>query len=336
MRKVRLPFAADVEVEFCDRVRALQQVEELARKGTRYPVVVFGPEGCGKSAWLKQSAEVLRGVDYDVIYVDPLHKEFVTYTEVRDVVRKLAEATAEVIGVAEVKLATLAIDVVKELLNLRRRVAVLVDEAFQVVGLGKAGIYVKSLLNLIEYPPKSYERIVAITATSEGLSRVEIGRHRWAELTPMWNMGRGGFEELYEQLRGGSSIPSLEDVWRITGGNPDVLARLYQAEWDADRVVARLVKVKNLTPNFIKKWGSLLEAALENPDSLWSADASKELIDELVARNLIVYNMYDRDSWFWIDQPPPEKDLELGIGKYVAWQTPLHREAVKKALKEYK
>ena len=336
MRRVRLPFAADVEVEFCDRVRALQQVEELAGKGTRYPVVVFGPEGCGKSAWLRQAAEVLRRAGCDVIYVDPLHREFVAYTEVRGVVRKLAEAASEVIGVAEVKLATLAIDIVRELLNLRGRVAVLVDEVFQAVGLGRAGIYVKSLLNLIEYPPKSYEKIVVIAATSEDLSRVEIGRHRWAELTPMWNMSRKGFEELYEQLRGKSSMPSFEDVWRITGGNPDVLARLYQAEWSADRVIARLVKVKNLTPNFIKKWGSLLEAALENPDSLWSADASKELVDELIARNLIVYNIYDRDPWFWIDQPPPEKDLELGIGRYVAWQTPLHREAVKEAFREYR
>mgnify|MGYP001772883163 CR=1 FL=1 len=30
--------------------------------------------------------------------------------------------------------------------------------------------------------------------------------------------------------------------------------------------------------------------------------------------------------------PPPEKSLELGIGKYVAWQTPLHREAIRKVL----
>jgi hypothetical protein len=44
--------------------------------------------------------------------------------------------------------------------------------------------------------------------------------------------------------------------------------------------------------------------------------------------------MYDRDPYFWIDQPPPERDPELGIGKNVAWQTPLHREAVRRALEE--
>jgi hypothetical protein len=65
---------------------------------------------------------------------------------------------------------------------------------------------------------------------------------------------------------------------------------------------------------------------------LWSPDAPEELIDMLNKRNLIVYNLHRRDTWFWIDTPPPERDPELGIGRHVAWQTPLHREAVKKAL----
>jgi len=73
---------------------------------------------------------------------------------------------------------------------------------------------------------------------------------------------------------------------------------------------------------------------VEDPDALWRADAPEELVKELVERNLIVYNVYDRESWLWIDQPPPEKDLEIGVGKRVAWQTPLHREAVRRALEE--
>jgi len=42
---------------------------------------------------------------------------------------------------------------------------------FQAIGLERAEVYVKSLLNLIEYPPEQYERIVIIVATSEGFSR---------------------------------------------------------------------------------------------------------------------------------------------------------------------
>jgi hypothetical protein len=67
---------------------------------------------------------------------------------------------------------------------------------------------------------------------------------------------------------------------------------------------------------------------------LWEEDFPSEFREEMIARNLIVYNMYDRDPWFWIDQPPPERDMELGIGKNAAWQTPLHREAVKRIISQ--
>jgi hypothetical protein len=330
--KVKLTFTPELEIEFIDRERALKQVEELAEKGTRYPVVVFGPEGCGKSAWLKQAVEILRENGYETLYIDPLHRTFIAHSDIKDIIRKLSEATTEVIGVAEVKLATLVIDAVKELIGIWRkeRVAVLIDEVFQAIGLNKAEIYVKSLLNLIEYPPKSYEKIVAIVVTSEGITRKEIGRHRWSSLRPMWNMSRKGFEELYEKIP--SPKPEFEDIWELTGGNPDALSKLYQAEWNVNRVIAELINSKELTSSFIEKWKDWLEETVKDPDILWRANVPDELVRELIAKNLIVYNMYDRDPWFWIDEPPLERDPDLGIGKHIAWQTPLHREAVKRAI----
>ena len=133
MKRVKLSFASDVEVEFCDREKALQQVEELARRGTRFPIVVFGPEGCGKTAWLKQTAELLRELGYEAIYVDPMRRDFVVRTDVKELVEKFAEAASEAIEVAQLKLATLATDAVKWLVSKwrRGRVAVLVDDAFQ-------------------------------------------------------------------------------------------------------------------------------------------------------------------------------------------------------------
>ena len=59
-----------------------------------------------------------------------------------------------------------------------------------------------------------------------------------------------------------------------------------------------------------------------------------QLLNKLVELNLVVDDVPSRDPDLWVDEPPPEKDPELGIGKYVAWQTPLHREAVKKALQK--
>jgi hypothetical protein len=331
MRRVELSFAG-LKVEFCDRERAIKQVEEFAERGTWHPVVVFGPEGCGKTAWLKQAAESLRELGFEAIYVDPMRKDFVAHTDVKEVVDKFAEAAAEAVGVAEVKLATLAIDAVKWLVSRwrRGRVAVLVDDAFQVIGLERAAMYVKALLGLVEYPPEGYERIVVVAATSEGLSRREIGRHRWAEITPMWNMPRGGFEELYEKLPGPK--PGFEEAWRLTGGNPEMLARLYQANWDVDAVVAKLVRAKDLTKDFIERWRTHLKRVIEDPQSLWEEDFPDGFREELIAKNLIIYNMYDRDPRFWIDEAPPEEDPELGVGKDVAWQSPLHREAVRRAM----
>jgi len=172
VRRVELLFAPELRIVFSDREKALKQVYEFAEKGTRYPVVVFGPEGCGKTAWLKQATEIFRELGFEAIYVDPLHRDFIAYTDVSEVVKKLSEAVAEAIGIAQLKLATLAIDVVKELVGIwkKKSIAVLIDEVFQAIGLDKAEAYVKMLLNLIEYPPETYEKVVAIVATSEGLT----------------------------------------------------------------------------------------------------------------------------------------------------------------------
>jgi hypothetical protein len=334
VRRIALKLVPGVETEFVDRDRALAQVVEWAEKSTRFPVVIFGPEGCGKSAFLRQAAEALGEFGFDVVYVDAAHRDFVAYTDVAEVARRLLDAASDVSGLAQLKLAYLAVDLAKELIGRwgKRKVAVLVDEAFQAVGIERAGIYVKSLLNLIEYPPRSYEGIVAVVATSEGVSRSEIGRHRWADVMPMWNMPREGLHQLYEKLPGPK--PPFEEVWRLAGGNPGMLSRLYLTSWNSGAVVTRLIREKGLTPDFIARWRDWLKKTIEDPEALWSPDAPEELIRQLVERNLILYNMYDRDPHFWMDQPPPERDPELGIGRDVAWQTPIHREAVRRALRE--
>lgn len=186
------------------------------------------------------------------------------------------------------------------------------------------------MLGLIEYPPKEYERIVAIATTSEGISRKEIGRHRWANISPMWNMDRDGFRELYSQIP--SSKPVLEEVWRLSGGNPKILDELKSCGWDFQRIVKRFAVEKGIPCEFVERWRQQLEMVIEDSDNLW-CKGSKELVDQLIEKNLVVYNLYDRDPRLWLDIPPPEKDLKLGIGRYVAWQTPLHREAVREAIK---
>ena len=334
MRRVELELAPGLTVEFADRERALGQVEGFAEEGTRWPVVVFGPEGCGKTAYLRQATAMLRDLGYDVFYLHPLDKVFAAEVDDADVKTLFTELVRKTLEDERWgRLALAVFDLTREILKKRRRkIAVIADDVFQAIGLDKAAAYVKGLLNMIEHPVYSYEKIVVLVATSEGVTREEIGRHRWAELTPMWNMPREGFHQLYEKLPGAK--PPFDDVWRWTGGNPEMLARLYRAGWEVEEVVLHLMQNKKLSAEFTRRWRRWLEEVVEDPEVLWAGGAPEELARELEARNLIVYNMYDRRPSFWVDAPPPERDPELGIGKNAAWQTPIHREAVRWALRE--
>jgi hypothetical protein len=181
MERIRLELAPGVETEFVDRDRALAQVAEWAERGTWPPFVVFGPEGCGKTAFLRQAVAMLRDLGYDVFYLHPLDKVFLAEVDDPDVkslfldlVRKTLED--ERCG----RLAMAVFDLLREILKKRRRkIAIIADDVFQAIGLDKAAAYVKGLLNTIEHPVYRYENIVVLVATSEGISRREIERHRW-------------------------------------------------------------------------------------------------------------------------------------------------------------
>ncbi|MFB6470654.1 MAG: ATP-binding protein [Vulcanisaeta sp. AZ3] len=333
MERIKLPFASMI-IEFTDRDRALEQINEWAERGMSLPVVSFGPEGCGKTAILKQAAHMLRELGYNVFYINPLESEFMAEIEDKDVKKQFFEIVQEAIKSERWSwIANSVILLTRELLKRRKRkIAVIVDDAFQAIGLDKAAAYVKGLLGLIEHPPQPYDRIIAIAATSEGVSRAEIGRHLWSKLIPTWNMPKKGFEELYEKIPG--QKPSFEEVWQWTGGNPRILSMLYEANWNYEKVIQNFIEKKKLD-NFVftlsqeeREW---LADAIEDPDSLYARERIP-LMNKLVEMNLLIDEIHYRDPDLWIDQPPPKKDLELGIGSKAAWQTPIHKKAIKQAL----
>ena len=336
MRRIRLGFAPGLELEFVDRDKAIQQIYEFSKKGTRFPVVIYGPEGCGKTSLLLQAVEILREQGYSVIYFNPLRRRFEAEVGIESVRQRVLNRLKQVLNEYEFarliwSVMDLAIEVLK---HGRKRLAIVIDDAFQYLDPREAATIVKGLLEIIEHPEESYEKIVALVATSEGVSRFEIGRHRWGELTPMWNMSRKGFEELYERIPG--SKPSFEDVWRFTGGNPYMLSLLYRYSWRVDAVISVIVSEKGLTRWFVDLWREWLEKVVEDPDTVSDLKFPHSLRDELVRRNLIVHHLRVRDPELWIDEPPPERDPEIGIGKENAWQVPLYREAVRRVLAELK
>ena len=215
MGRLRLSFAG-LELEFADRDVALGQIGELAERGTRFPLVIYGPEGCGKTALLRQAKALLEDHGYDVVYASPLSERIGEALQYTPTIRGVVEDVLRLVPDPYSRLVDIAISIASQALGkLRRsRLAVLMDDVFQAVGVDKAEQYVKALL--IEWPPREYEKMVVLVASSEGISRERVGRHRWADLFIMWNMSREGFRELYEKLPG--SKPKLKDVWRSVGG----------------------------------------------------------------------------------------------------------------------
>jgi len=338
LRRVKLGFAG-LEVEFVDRERALEQVSELAERGT-YPVhVVYGPEGCGKTALLRQAKVILEEeFGYYVVYVNPLAERI---EEILEFTPSVGDVAKEVLGLFPEpysKIVDAAISVAYRVIKRlsRPRIAVLMDDIFQAVGLDKAEAYTKTLLNLIEWPPAEYEKIVVLASSSEGVTWERVGRHNWATFRILWNMSRDGFEELYRLLP--EPKPPFEEVWRLTGGNSRMLSTLFKTGWNAEWLVRDLIASKGLdetVPRLSSDKLGILREAVEDPDVIFKRIAEKavqELRDMLIEKNLII-RVRDRDEHFWIDVPPPEKNPELGIGRFYAWQTPLHREAVRRALK---
>jgi energy-coupling factor transporter ATP-binding protein EcfA2 len=333
VKRIRLRFD-DLQIEFTDRDRALSQVSEWADRGTGNPVVIFGPEGCGKTAFLLQAAAMLKEMDYDVFYLHPLDKIFEAEIEEVDVKRAFIDLAQRAIAEDALgRVAWAVFDFVREVLKRRKRkMAVIADDVFQAIGLNRAAIYVKGLLNMIEHPFYNYEKMVVLVATSEGLTRYEIGRHRWAYILPMWNMNKEGFEQLYQKIPGPK--PPLEKAWKLTGGNPYILRELYRKQWNVNSVAIGIIEAKDLR-DFVttlkEEERTWLKEAIEDPDMLYTRERMP-ILHKLVEMNLAVSSMYSRIPYLWIDTPPPEKDLELGIGKYAAWQTPLHREAIRRVL----
>jgi hypothetical protein len=121
----------------------------------------------------------------------------------------------------------------------------------------------------------------------------------------MWNTSKKDFEELYEKIP--KAKPYFDTVWRLAGGNPYIFSELHAIGWQVDKTIDTLIDENSINPSFINNWRKWLGKVVEDPDTLLSSDTPH-----------IVYFLRDRDPELWIDEPLPEKDLEIGIGKHVA------------------
>jgi chromosomal replication initiation ATPase DnaA len=145
VKRIKVEIAPGVETEFVDRDRALVQVVEWAEKSTRWPVVIFGPEGCGKTAFMRQAAAMLRELGYDVFYLHPLDRVFLADVDDADVKSLFVDLVRKTLEDERWgRLALAVFDLTREILKKRRRkIAIIADDVFQAIGLDKAAYVIR-------------------------------------------------------------------------------------------------------------------------------------------------------------------------------------------------
>jgi len=163
MKRIRVGFANTL-IQFVDRDRGIKQIYGFGERGTGFSIVIYGPEGCGKSVLLLQAVEIFKEMGYSIIYFNPLMRRFEAEVGVESVKQLVLDQLRQAsTGHEFAKLIWIVIDVAVEILRHRRkRLAIVVDDAFQYLSTKEAAAMVKGLLELIEYPEESYERMVAI------------------------------------------------------------------------------------------------------------------------------------------------------------------------------
>jgi len=179
--------------------------------GTYSVYIVYGPEGCGKTALFRQAVEVLRNYGYEVVYVNPITRTFGDMILYTPSIRGVVEGVFRLFPDPYSRIVDAAINVVRDVVRRfsRPKVALLVDDMFQAVGFNRAEAYVKALLNIIEYPPADYENIVVIlTGSMPGLlekivSPAEPREPGFARYIEEINIPRWSIEETVEFLREG-------------------------------------------------------------------------------------------------------------------------------------
>ncbi len=310
-------------VRFVDRVLELDTLRSIAERGYLFPIAIYGPEGCGKTTVLRYTVHSYIGrEDSIVLYVDALEERDVrrallsTFSDLWRVVEEVVKTLP--IGSEIARSLTYIVRLLAERIALKGRgVLIAVDDVFKAIGLENVDRYVKALYEFIDYLHREYgvRRVAIILATSESVSRRELLKHTYVHVYMLWNLPKQGFKELVEQLQPPPSI-DVEDLWRLTGGNPRALIEIAQLSWDIDRWI-RLVedRVLQLVEGIDR---ARLQVLTEDPDS---DPSTARLLEE---RNLMI-GLSSNSLGF-----RPARALELGIGERWAWQLPIYRDIAEK------
>ncbi len=321
-----------MEPRFIDRISELNELMKFAERGF-YPVLyLYGPEGCGKTRLLKELYNRIRGhEEFVVVYVDAQSTESVERAiyAPSEVLQLVVDAAKDLAGAPGRVVALALLQAMKKLRKIflhNKHVVVLVDDVAKPLGFDTLEMYAKNMLNLVEELLSTGARsVLALATTSEGISRNLLARHNYISITQIWNLDRGSFSELLNEL--GAPDHVGEEAWFALGGNPRLALALKAREWKLVKLEEDFYRSVRASLEVVaRRFRKELQAVVEDIDIVLDYP---ELRIHLLEANLITP----------IDRPcigyTPPVDYDLGIGRYYAWQVPLYRELVRRYLKEH-
>ncbi|MEM1569070.1 MAG: ATP-binding protein [Thermofilaceae archaeon] len=319
--------------------------------------VLYGPKGCGKSTLFSALRYSLAELEregfesgYELVYVSA--KPRVSWDVSRaysskDLWGLLAEAVSSLGGsldqsgvvkglVDAAKLIAILVDRIARKFEKGKNILIVLDEA-RASGresLGAFRDWLEVFANDIREDNRVYSRrrgsIAVAVLTSDALVEeimdIVGGKVNWAF---MWNLSRISSEELITQIGlhyrvarelGIGSEESRELLWRLAGGNPRALERIWKRglkRWLEGEVLTRLSKfVEKMQKTFGERLWEELWSAASNID-----DADIDFKTAMLKRNIAIYiAAADKIS---------EIPSEPWIGREYAFQIPAYYHALK-------
>ena len=163
-----------------------------------------------------------------------------------------ARVIGEIVGIGGYIAKTITEWLLKGLRKIKvkgKHIVVMVDDVVQAIGVERVNVYTKKLLNLLEeLYTLNVESAAIIVSTSEGRSRREILRHRWATVKLLWNLDSKATLKLLETLK--APEEERKEYLKLTGGNPRAVIELYYKGWNIEEWKQPYKEpVKNTTKN---------------------------------------------------------------------------------------
>ncbi len=318
---------------FSNRDYEVEAITSILDKYNAFPLIIYGPEGCGKTTLFKYLVYRVSKLGYLSIYIDALAHGVERIVYPSNIASLFKKVLGEVLdsSLTGSSISYKVIDLVKTLLDTikarKKGLFLVVDDVYKAIGLDNVDRYTKMVYEWISWslPRLGVRKALVVILTSEGVSKRILSKHTYLVIDMLWNIGYNGFIELVKQLDPPIDYNAL---WKLVGGNPRMLYLLAQLEWSIDKLYAQVYsRVREQLPTIKEELSSIgygisdLGEVIDNPDS-----------NSEIARILEKYNYMIRLWSGGYILKSVKSDQELGIGFEWAWQTPLYRDVFKKLL----